>query len=79
MPAIAQDAFGGATSAGSSFDDFQRLVDELSRTLGPCSGLTSEGVDVQHLRQLMEGYRSFWYGPQERGRRSTIMQTPTAS
>jgi cysteine dioxygenase len=58
MPAIAQNALGGATSSGSSFDDFQRLVDELSRTLGPCSGLTSEGVDVQHLKQLMEGYIS---------------------
>ncbi|KAI9770111.1 MAG: Cysteine dioxygenase [Geoglossum simile] len=58
MPAIAQDALRGATSSGSSFDDFQRLVDELSRTLGPCSGLTSEGVDVLHLKQLMEGYLS---------------------
>jgi cysteine dioxygenase len=58
MPAIAQDALAGATSSGISFDAFQRLVDELSKTLGPCSGLTSEGVDVQHLKQQMEGYLS---------------------
>ncbi|KAH0563536.1 Cysteine dioxygenase [Trichoglossum hirsutum] len=58
MPAIAQDAFAGATSSGISYDAFQRLVDDLSKTLGPSSGLTSEGVDVQHLKQLMEGYLS---------------------
>ncbi|KAH0541345.1 Cysteine dioxygenase [Glutinoglossum americanum] len=58
MPAIAQDALAGATSSSSSFDAFQRLVDELSKTLGPSSGLTSDGVDVRHLKQQMEGYLS---------------------
>ncbi|KAI9811386.1 MAG: Cysteine dioxygenase [Thelocarpon impressellum] len=64
MPALAHDAFGGA--GGSSIsrspsrpaDAFHRLVEELSRTLGPSSGLTSEEVDVDLLTREMERYMS---------------------
>lgn len=37
---------------------FDILVENLRDTLGPSSGLTSEGVDVQHLKRLMEDYIS---------------------
>jgi len=59
VPALAQDALGmsgGFTSI--SKDSFHRLVDGLSKILGPSSGLTCEDVDVSHLRQLMEDYVS---------------------
>ena len=64
MPALAQGALAGATSSISAhrecskMDAFQNLVDELSRTLGPSSGLTSEEVDVELLKRAMERYNS---------------------
>jgi cysteine dioxygenase len=39
-------------------DPFQKLVADLSRTLGPSSGLDSDDVDVPKLRSLMEEYTS---------------------
>ena len=39
-------------------DQFHRLVTDLSRTLGPSSGLNSSDVDVTALQQLMEDYTS---------------------
>lgn len=39
-------------------DEFQELVAELSRLLGPSSGLDSADVSVEELRKLMEGYVS---------------------
>ncbi|KAI9849464.1 MAG: hypothetical protein M1837_004084 [Sclerophora amabilis] len=39
-------------------DAFQRLVEDLSSTLGPCSGLTSDDVEVGHLTRQMEDYIS---------------------
>lgn len=39
-------------------DPFHRLVSELSRILGPSSGLNSSDVDVTELRKLMEDYSS---------------------
>ncbi len=37
---------------------FERLVSDLSRLLGPSSGITSEDVDVQELYEYMERYVS---------------------
>lgn len=39
-------------------DPFHRLVSELSRILGPSSGLDSSEVDVAELQKLMEDYSS---------------------
>lgn len=37
---------------------FDRLVDDLRQTLGPSSGLTSDGIAVEHLQRLVEAYKS---------------------
>jgi cysteine dioxygenase len=39
-------------------DPFHRLVTDLSRILGPSSGLDSSDVDVTQLQKLMEEYNS---------------------
>jgi cysteine dioxygenase len=57
-PSIAQDAIGAGSIVTELSDTFHRLVSELSRILGPFSGLNSEDVDVQKLQKLMEGYIS---------------------
>lgn len=60
-PSIAQESIGGAGSTSVSPDlstPFHKLVADLSQILGPSSGLTSKDVDVQQLRDLMEGYIS---------------------
>ncbi|TVY17981.1 Cysteine dioxygenase [Lachnellula arida] len=62
IPALAEGALG----AGSSFpgtsrdqpDAFQTLVAELSRLLGPSSGIDSADVNVKELKKLMEDYVS---------------------
>lgn len=58
-PALAQDSLG---VSGGFFntpnDGFHRLVDDLSRILGPSSGLDSEDVDVKRLEELMKDYVS---------------------
>lgn len=36
--------------------EFERLVVALKQALGPESGLTSDGVDLNHLTHLMEQY-----------------------
>ncbi|KAI9839043.1 MAG: capsule-associated protein CAP1 [Thelocarpon superellum] len=62
MPALVErDMASGGTVAGfnaSTTDDFHRLVEELSKTLGPSSGLTTAGVDVDHLTWCMKKYCS---------------------
>jgi cysteine dioxygenase len=58
-PSIAQDALGaGSTQLPNTLDSFHTLVRDLSKVLGPSSGLTSEDVDVQHLHTLMKDYIS---------------------
>jgi cysteine dioxygenase len=57
-PPIAQDAIGSCPGVTEPFDAFRRLVSDLSRILGPSSGLNSEDVDVQKLQILMEEYIS---------------------
>ena len=37
---------------------FQHLIAEINRILGPTSGLTTEGVDLEALTHLMENYES---------------------
>lgn len=39
-------------------DPFHRLVSDLSRNLGPSSGLDSSDIDVTELQMLMESYIS---------------------
>jgi len=61
MPALAQDALIGANASFSKpapTEAFDRLVEDLSRTLGPSSGLDSADVDPQDLQKLMENYVS---------------------
>ena len=61
MPALAQEALGGANASyhlPHKMDSFHALVEELSRMLGPSSGLTSEEVEVDHLKRAMERYSS---------------------
>jgi hypothetical protein len=58
-PALAQDMLdfsGGAL--GTPKDKFHQLVDDLSRILGPSSGLDSADTDVKHLEELMSSYIS---------------------
>jgi cysteine dioxygenase len=55
---IAQDAIAHGLGKTEPLDAFHRLVIELSRILGPSSGLNSEDVDVQKLHNLMKGYIS---------------------
>jgi cysteine dioxygenase len=58
-PALAQDMLdfsGGAF--GTPKDKFHQLVDDLSRILGPSSGLDSAGIDVKQLEELMTSYIS---------------------
>jgi cysteine dioxygenase len=61
-PALSQDDLGVSGGAlrpsYKEQDAFHRLADDLSRILGPTSGLTTEGIDVQQLRKLMENYIS---------------------
>ncbi|KAI9744125.1 MAG: Cysteine dioxygenase [Claussenomyces sp. TS43310] len=58
-PALAHEALDSGAGFGSvSPDKFQSLVEELSRILGPSSGLTSDDVDVSKLTALMEAYVS---------------------
>jgi hypothetical protein len=55
-PSIAQDAIGSGLGKTEPLNSFHRLVSDLSRILGPSSGLDSEDVDVQKLHVLMEDY-----------------------
>lgn len=41
---------------------FDELVKALKMALGPCSGLTSEDVDVAYLTRLMEEYNAHGQG-----------------
>jgi cysteine dioxygenase len=57
-PPIAQEAIGAGSGNPEALYPFHRLVSDLSRILGPSSGLNSEDVDVQKLQKLMENYTS---------------------
>jgi len=57
-PSISQDSFGAGSGNTTSLNSFHNLVSDLSRILGPSSGLNSEEVDVQELFRLMENYIS---------------------
>ena|SRR5436305_1647137 len=57
-PPIAQDAIGAGSRVTEPLNPFHKLVSDLSRILGPSSGLNSEDVDVQKLQILMESYIS---------------------
>ncbi len=58
-PSIAQeDSLGASLGEAEPPNAFHRLVSDLSRILGPSSGLNSEDVDVQKLNKLMEDYIS---------------------
>ncbi|KAE9374719.1 cysteine dioxygenase [Stipitochalara longipes BDJ] len=55
---IDQDVIGAGSGKYEPLDAFHRMVSDLSRILGPSSGLNSEDVDVQKLHNLMENYTS---------------------
>lgn len=57
-PSIAQDAIGTGLGKTEPIDAFHRLVSDLSKILGPSSGLNSEDVDVVKLHTLMAAYTS---------------------
>ncbi|KAL3427082.1 cysteine dioxygenase type I [Phlyctema vagabunda] len=58
--ALAQDTLGvgGSFRNTKAKDDFHTLVADLSRTLGPSSGLDSHGIDLEKIQSLMENYTS---------------------
>ena len=58
MPALAKDALFGPTSTFSKPDAFHTLVEDLSKMLGPTSGIDSADVDPKELQSLMEKYVS---------------------
>ncbi|KAI9758347.1 MAG: Cysteine dioxygenase [Chaenotheca gracillima] len=60
MPALIQGQVGDDSCLRPSRprDAFHQLVEDLSKTLGPSSGLTSDDIDLAHLTQLMEEYES---------------------
>lgn len=41
-----------------SGDNFQRLVDDINRILGPSNGIDSADVDVEELKSAMQDYAS---------------------
>lgn len=55
-------SLGGIVSSGFrcgvDADRFDELVTALKVALGPCSGLTSDDVDVSYLSRLMEEYKA---------------------
>ncbi|KAE8451863.1 Cysteine dioxygenase [Mollisiaceae sp. DMI_Dod_QoI] len=55
---FAEDLVGTGPQKLARRDPFHRLVADLSRILGPSSGLDSEDVDVEELQRLMENYVS---------------------
>lgn len=57
-PSTTQDSFGAGADNAPSPGSFHNLVSDLSKILGPSSGLTSEEVNVQELFKLMENYTS---------------------
>ena len=58
MPALAQNALMGHYYSPKAVDSFDRLVQHLSATLGPSSGLDSADVNARDLQNLMEEYTS---------------------
>jgi cysteine dioxygenase len=60
VTSIDQEALGSGTGSVSTrpIDAFHKLVADMSRILGPSSGLDSADVDVSRLQKLMENYVS---------------------
>ena len=58
MPALAHAALMGHYYSPKALDSFDRLVQNLSATLGPSSGLNSADVNPQDLQKFMEEYTS---------------------
>lgn len=57
-PALSADALAFSPPGIFTNDKFARLVSDLSKALGPSSGLTSADVDLSALTKLMEDYES---------------------
>jgi hypothetical protein len=58
VPSIAQDATGAGSAVSPPLNPFHQLVADLSKILGPSSGLNSSDIDVRELQKLMENYIS---------------------
>ncbi|KAH6715422.1 RmlC-like cupin domain-containing protein [Leptodontidium sp. MPI-SDFR-AT-0119] len=54
----AQETPGSGSKDSTPANPFQTLVSDLSKALGPSSGLDSSDVDVHKLQKLMENYTS---------------------
>ncbi|KAK0099963.1 Cysteine dioxygenase [Cadophora gregata] len=60
-PSIAKDALGSGSSPATNStarNPFETLISDLSKILGPSSGLDSSDIDVLQLQKLMENYIS---------------------
>ena len=55
---VAESTSSACHSHTQTSDAFHNLVKNLSKILGPSSGLVSEDVDIKHLQDLMEKYIS---------------------
>ena len=55
---MAQDIHRTGYAVSPPLDAFHKLVADLSRILGPTSGLDSSDVDVKELQRRMEVYLS---------------------
>ncbi|KAH7321646.1 RmlC-like cupin domain-containing protein [Rhexocercosporidium sp. MPI-PUGE-AT-0058] len=57
-PSIAQDTLGSGSIHSAPGNPFQVLISDLSKILGPSSGLDSSDINIQELQKLMEDYIS---------------------
>jgi len=55
---LVAEPVAGSEPTTTKVDRFHQLVTNLSKILGPSSGLNSEDVDVKHLEELMHDYIS---------------------
>ena len=58
MPSRIESTVRDVDSPNDSPDAFHRLVEDLSKVLGPSSGLDSAEIDPANLEKLMEEYVS---------------------
>lgn len=55
---VTPEALGSGPATTKFSNPLEKLISELSRILGPSSGLDSSDVDVKELQELMEVYAS---------------------
>ncbi len=72
LPAVASSMM--SLDRADALSCFDQLVQDIKQVLGPSSGLTSDDVDVSHLKRLMEhydgrdeGWMPYYFGDASRG------------